>query len=169
MRISDWSSDVCSSDLARSGNAKSGAKTGANTGERPTFAAKFACPVSGFTIDEIEPRLFSFNNPFGACPACDGLGITLYFDPDLVVPDPKLPLSGGAVAPWSRSSTPSPYYQQTLDSIARHFKVSTRTPWAELKPVVRDTILYGSGKAEIARTRPEARHVGEEGGSTSRN
>src|SRR3546814_3576978 len=106
-------------------------------------SAKFACPVSGFTIDEIEPRLFSFNNPFGACPACDGLGITLYFDPDLVVPDPKLPLSGGAVAPWSRSSTPSPYYQQTLDSIARHFKVSTRTPWAELKPVVRDTILYG--------------------------
>ncbi|HEY9538634.1 MAG TPA: excinuclease ABC subunit UvrA [Kiloniellaceae bacterium] len=137
---------------AKSGNAKSGAKTGAKTGERTTFSAKFACPVSGFTIDEIEPRLFSFNNPFGACPACDGLGITLYFDPDLVVPDPKLPLSGGAVAPWSRSSTPSPYYQQTLDSIARHFKVSTRTPWAELKPVVRDTILYGSGKAEIAMT-----------------
>src|SRR3546814_17100070 len=106
MRISDWSSDVCSSDL----------------------------PVSGFTIDEIEPRLFSFNNPYGACPACDGLGITLFFDPELVVPDPALPPNGGAVAPWSRAATPSPSYQQTLDSIARHFKVSTRPPWAAIKP-----------------------------------
>ncbi|MGF1594943.1 MAG: excinuclease ABC subunit UvrA [Kiloniellaceae bacterium] len=121
-------------------------------GERTTFSAKFACPVSGFTIDEIEPRLFSFNNPFGACPSCDGLGITLFFDPDLVIPDPKLSLSGGAVAPWSRSATPSPYYQQTLDSIARHFKVSTRTAWADLKPQVRDVILHGSGATAITMT-----------------
>jgi len=135
--------------LAFAEEAKPGA---AKSGARTTFSAKFACPVSGFTIDEIEPRLFSFNNPYGACPACDGLGITLYIDPELVVPDPKLSLHGGAVAPWSRSATPSPYYQQTLDSIARHFKVSTRTPWADLKAAVRDVILYGSGKAEITMT-----------------
>ncbi|MPZ11511.1 MAG: excinuclease ABC subunit UvrA [Kiloniellaceae bacterium] len=134
---------------ATSGKAKSGK---AKSGERTTFSAKFACPVSGFTIDEIEPRLFSFNNPFGACPSCDGLGITLFFDPELVVPDPKLSLSGGAVAPWSRSATPSPYYQQTLDSIARHFKVSTRTAWSELKPQVREIILYGSGTTAITMT-----------------
>ena len=121
-------------------------------GERTTFSAKFACPVSGFTIDEVEPRLFSFNNPFGACPACDGLGITLYFDPELVVPDPKLSLKDGAVAPWSRSATPSPYYQQTLDSIAKHFKVSTRTAWEDLPKKVRDTILYGSGSSAITMT-----------------
>ncbi|WP_422366994.1 excinuclease ABC subunit UvrA [Pelagibius sp.] len=119
------------------------------SGERTTFSARFACPVSGFTIDEIEPRLFSFNNPFGACPSCDGLGVTLFFDPELTVPDDKLPLSGGAIAPWSRSATPSPYYQQTLDSIAKHYKVSTRTPWKELKKSVRDVILYGSGKTPI--------------------
>ena len=122
------------------------------TGTRTTFSARFACPVSGFTIDEIEPRLFSFNNPFGACPSCDGLGVTLFFDPDLVVPDDKLALSEGAIAPWSRSATPSPYYQQTLDSIARHYKVSTRTPWRELKKTVRDAILYGSGKKPITMT-----------------
>jgi excinuclease ABC subunit A len=121
-------------------------------GERTTFSAKFACPVSGFTIDEIEPRLFSFNNPFGACPSCDGLGITLFFDPDLVTPDPKASLSGGAIAPWSRSATPSPYYQQTLDSIARHFKVSTKTPWEDLPAKVREVILHGSGKTAITMT-----------------
>ncbi|WP_299617002.1 excinuclease ABC subunit UvrA [Pelagibius sp.] len=124
----------------------------AKSGERTTFSARFACPVSGFTIDEIEPRLFSFNNPFGACPSCDGLGVTLFFDPDLVVPDAKLTLSTGAIAPWSRSATPSPYYQQTLDSIARHYKVSTRTPWNELKKSVREAILYGSGKTAITMT-----------------
>ncbi|WP_322095965.1 excinuclease ABC subunit UvrA [Pelagibius litoralis] len=124
----------------------------AKSGKRTTFSARFACPVSGFTIDEIEPRLFSFNNPFGACPSCDGLGVTLFFDPQLAVPDDKLPLSGGAIAPWSRSSTPSPYYQQTLDSIARHYKVSTRTPWKELKKSVRDVVLYGSGKTPITMT-----------------
>ena len=119
----------------------------AKSGARTTFSARFACPVSGFTIDEIEPRLFSFNNPFGACPSCDGLGITLYFDPGLVVPDPALSLYEGAVAPWAKTTTP--YYQQTLDSLARHFKVSTRTPWAELPAKVRTAILQGSGGTPI--------------------
>jgi excinuclease ABC subunit A len=119
----------------------------ADGGERTTFSAKFACPVSGFTIDEIEPRLFSFNNPFGACPACDGLGAKMYFDPELVVPDPGLTLRDGAIAPWANSS--SQYYDQTLDGLARHFKVSTQTPWKELKPAVRQAILYGTGDDSV--------------------
>jgi excinuclease ABC subunit A len=114
----------------------------ADNAERTVFSAKFACPVSGFTIDEIEPRLFSFNNPFGACPACDGLGVKLYFDPELVVPDATQSLRDGAIAPWS--ATPSPYYDQTLDSLARHFKISTHTPWRELDKKVRDGILFGT-------------------------
>src|SRR5437763_2164308 len=114
----------------------------ADSGERVIFSAKFACPVSGFTIPEIEPRLFSFNNPFGACPACDGLGTKLYFDPDLVVHDDSRSLHDGAVSPWSHSS--SPYYTQTLESIARHFRKSMRTPWQDLPEKMRRTILYGS-------------------------
>ncbi|MBL8834610.1 MAG: excinuclease ABC subunit UvrA [Alphaproteobacteria bacterium] len=120
----------------------------ADNGERTTFSAKFACPVSGFTIDEIEPRLFSFNNPFGACPACDGLGVKLYFDPELVVPDHALGLREGAIAPWA--ATPSPYYDQTLDSLARHFKVSVTTPWRDLDRKVRDAILFGTGSDPVA-------------------
>ncbi|MEJ2026096.1 MAG: excinuclease ABC subunit A, partial [Limibacillus sp.] len=119
----------------------------ADSGERVAFSAKFACPVSGFTIDEIEPRLFSFNNPFGACPACDGLGSTLYFDPDMVIPEPHLALREGTVAPWASST--SPYYKQTLDSLARHFKVSTTTPWKELPAEVRQSILYGTGSEPV--------------------
>jgi len=84
----------------------------AEGGERTTFSARFACPVSGFTIDEIEPRLFSFNNPYGACPACDGLGTTLHFDPELTVPDEGKSLADGAIRPWANST--SPYYRQTL-------------------------------------------------------
>jgi excinuclease ABC subunit A len=114
----------------------------ADSGEQTIFSAKFACPVSGFTIPEIEPRLFSFNNPFGACPSCDGLGTKLYFDPDLVVHDDSRSLHDGAVSPWSHSS--SPYYAQTLQSIARHFKQSMHTPWHELPEKMRQTILYGS-------------------------
>ena len=98
--------------------------------------------MSGFTIPEIEPRLFSFNNPFGACPACDGLGTKLYFDPDLVVHDDSRSLSDGAVSPWSHSS--SPYYTQTLQSIARKFKQSMHTPWRDLPDKMRRTILFGS-------------------------
>ena len=119
----------------------------AENGARTIFSAKFACPVSGFTIEEIEPRLFSFNNPFGACPACDGLGVRLYFDSQLVVPDESLTLREGAIAPWAGSS--SPYYGQTLDSIARHYKKSTGTPWNELPEKLRSVILHGSGKERI--------------------
>ena len=119
----------------------------ADSGEMTRFSAKFACPVSGFTIDEIEPRLFSFNNPFGACPACDGLGLEMFIDPDLVVPDPGLSLAEGAIAPWRNSS--SPYYAQTLESIARHFRTSMRRPWRELREQVRETILFGSGQKPI--------------------
>ncbi|HLY47428.1 MAG TPA: excinuclease ABC subunit UvrA [Stellaceae bacterium] len=122
----------------------------ADTGAETIFSAKFACPVSGFTIPEIEPRLFSFNNPFGACPACDGLGTKLYFDPDLVVHDDGRTLSEGAVSPWSHSS--SPYYTQTLQSISRHFKQSMHTPWRDLPEKMRQTILYGSGGDAIKMT-----------------
>jgi len=118
----------------------------ADSGERTTFSARFACPVSGFTIDEIEPRLFSFNNPFGACPACDGLGTTMHVDADLVVPDPRKPLAT-AIAPWTSSS--SPYYRQTLESLARHFKVDIETPFGALKKSVREAILYGTGKKSV--------------------
>ena len=97
----------------------------ADTGERVLFSARFACPVSGFTIEEIEPRLFSFNSPFGACPTCDGLGTQQYCDPLLVVPDEGLSLREGAIAPWANSSTQ--YYDQTLDSLARHYGFSTGT------------------------------------------
>jgi excinuclease ABC subunit A len=119
----------------------------ADTGERTTFSAKFACPVSGFTIAELEPRLFSFNNPAGACPACDGLGVTTFFDPDLVVPDERLSLADGAIAPWENTS--SPYYRQTLESLARHLKVSTRTPWKDLPARARDAILNGTGETVV--------------------
>jgi excinuclease ABC subunit A len=115
----------------------------ADGGERTTFSAKFACPVSGFTIDEIEPRLFSFNNPFGACPSCDGLGTEMYFDPELVVPDDSLPLDQGAIAPWANSS--SQYYRQTLHSLAAHFGFDRSTPFGKLPEPTRRIILYGSG------------------------
>ena len=116
-------------------------------GERLTFSAKFACPVSGFTISEIEPRLFSFNNPFGACPACDGLGQKLYFDPLLVVPDERLSLSKGAIAPWT--GTQSAYYLQTLESLGRHYGFSVDIPWADMPEAAKQLVLYGSGKTAI--------------------
>ena len=119
----------------------------ADTGERITFSSKFACPVSGFTIEEIEPRLFSFNNPFGACPHCDGLGVTLFFDPTLVVPNPDLSLRDGAVAPWANSS--SQYYLQTLEGIAKHFGQDIYTPWRRLSLPLQETILNGSGAESI--------------------
>src|SRR5438067_154206 len=122
----------------------------ADSGEQTIFSAKFACPVSGFTIPEIEPRLFSFNNPFGACPACDGLGTKLYFDPDLVVHEPRRSLAEGAVSPWSHSS--SQYYTQTLESIARHFRKSMRTPWQDLPEKMRRTILHGSDGEPVRMT-----------------
>ena len=114
----------------------------ASSGERTTFSARFACPVSGFTIDEIEPRLFSFNNPFGACPSCDGLGSTLYFDAELVVPDDRLTLREGAIGPWANAT--SHYYMQTLDSLARAYKFSTTLPFKDLPEKAKRVILYGS-------------------------
>jgi excinuclease ABC subunit A len=115
----------------------------ADSGERTTFSARFACPVSGFTIDEIEPRLFSFNNPYGACPACDGLGTEMFFDPELVVPDDRLSLTEGALAPWANSS--SRYYDQTLNSLSDHFKFDLGAPWRKLTKKVRQILLFGSG------------------------
>ncbi|MGP0058229.1 MAG: excinuclease ABC subunit UvrA [Beijerinckiaceae bacterium] len=111
------------------------------------FSSKFACPVSGFTISEIEPRLFSFNNPYGACPACGGLGTEQKVDEDLIVPDPKLTLRKGAIAPWAKST--SPYYLQTLEAIAKHYKVRLDTPFEALPETVRNVILYGSGEDVI--------------------
>ena len=111
------------------------------------LSSKFACPVSGFTIPEIEPRLFSFNNPFGACPTCGGIGHEMRIDADLVVPDGSVPLKRGAIAPWAKST--SPYYGQTLDSIAKHYKFSTGTRWDDLPEKIRTVILYGSGTEAI--------------------
>ena len=115
--------------------------------EREIFSAKFACPESGFTIEEIEPRLFSFNNPFGACPHCDGLGHQLHFDPALIVPDPTLSLNEGAVAPWANSS--SKYYQQTLQSLSRHYDFSLSAPFARLSQAQQQLLLYGSGREAV--------------------
>jgi len=117
---------------------------------RLTFSEKFACPVSGFTISEIEPRLFSFNNPFGACPACDGLGVKLAFDADLVIPDRDKTLHKGAVAPWSRG--PSPLYTQTLQSLSRHYGFSMDLAWRDLPEKARTVILHGTGSEKIKFT-----------------
>ena len=114
---------------------------------RIVFSSKFACPVSGFTIPEIEPRLFSFNNPFGACPACDGLGHEMRIDPDMIVPDPSLSLKKGAIAPWAKST--SPYYGQTLEALARHLGFSMTKPWAELPDSAKISILFGTGAEPV--------------------
>ncbi|MEA1941512.1 MAG: excinuclease ABC subunit UvrA [Pseudomonadota bacterium] len=110
--------------------------------ERMIFSEKFACPVSGFTIEEVEPRLFSFNNPVGACPTCDGLGQSLKFDENLVVPDTDKPLSDGAIAPWSRAT--SKLYQQTLQALAEHFGGDMFQPWRDLPEAFRKVVLWGT-------------------------
>tara|TARA_R110002033_G_scaffold551_3_gene4940 strand:- start:503 stop:3463 length:2961 start_codon:yes stop_codon:yes gene_type:complete len=115
--------------------------------ERMTFSEKFACPVSGFTIPEIEPRLFSFNAPFGACPDCDGLGVELFFDERLVVPDQNLKVYDGALAPWRKGK--SPYFLQTIEAIAKHYKFNAQTKWKDLDDSVKQVFLFGSGKEEI--------------------
>jgi excinuclease ABC subunit A len=115
--------------------------------ERHTFSEKFACPVSGFTISEIEPRLFSFNAPFGACPTCDGLGVELFFDDRLVVPDENISLIDGALAPWAKSK--SPYFRQTIEAISKHYKFDPKTLWRDLPETVKEVMLRGSGKEEI--------------------
>ncbi|SFM26739.1 excinuclease ABC subunit UvrA [Shimia aestuarii] len=115
--------------------------------ERITFSENFACPVSGFTIPEIEPRLFSFNAPFGACPECDGLGMELFFDERLVVPDQTLKVYDGALAPWRKGK--SPYFLQTIEAIAKHYQFDKNTPWKDLPKKVQHVFLYGSGEEEI--------------------
>ena len=124
---------------------------------RIVFSEKFACPVSGFTIEEIEPRLFSFNAPQGACPACDGLGEKLLFDPQLVVPNEGLTLKQGAVAPWAKSNPPSPYYMQVLSSLAAHFGFDLTTPWQDLPKEVRIVVLYGTAGAPVPLTFKDGR------------
>ena len=114
---------------------------------RLVFSEKFACPVSGFTIPEIEPRLFSFNNPFGACPKCGGLGVEQHIDPDLVIPDKDRTLRRGAISPWAKSS--SPYYVQTLQALGKHYRFTLDTKWKDLPKKTQDAILYGSGDTEI--------------------
>ncbi|SHI86549.1 Excinuclease ABC subunit A [Shimia gijangensis] len=115
--------------------------------ERITFSENFACPVSGFTIPEIEPRLFSFNAPFGACPECDGLGMELFFDERLVVPDQTLKIYDGALAPWRKGK--SPYFLQTIEAIAKHYEFDKNTAWKNLPEKVQQVFLRGSGEEEI--------------------
>ncbi|MGB7404724.1 MAG: excinuclease ABC subunit UvrA, partial [Pacificimonas sp.] len=119
-------------------------KAGEDSPDNILFSQKFACPVSGFTIPEIEPRLFSFNAPQGACPACDGIGEKLYFDPDLIVPNTKLSIKKGAVVPWAKSQPPSPYYMQVLRSVARAGGFTLETPWEDLADADRDMVLNGT-------------------------
>ena len=130
------------------GPAKKSAKIHDQSGpERVVFSEKFACPVSGFTIPEVEPRLFSFNNPFGACPACGGLGVEQHIDADLVIPDKDKTLRGGAIAPWAKST--SPYYIQTLQALGKHYKFTLDTRWKDLPKKTQDALLNGSGEDAI--------------------
>ncbi len=119
---------------------------------RIVFSEKFACPVSGFTLEAIEPRLFSFNAPQGACPACDGLGEKLLFDPELVVPNEALSLKQGAVMPWAKSNPPSPYYMQVLASLAKHYGFKLDTKWQDLPGEAQLVILHGTGKEAVPLT-----------------
>jgi excinuclease ABC subunit A len=132
--------------------AKGGMKKTGLAPNRIVFSEKFACPVSGFTLDALEPRLFSFNAPQGACPACDGLGEKLLFDPQLVVPNEHLSLKQGAVVPWAKSNPPSPYYMQVLASLAGHFGFSLETPWDALPGEIKLVVLYGTGGKAVPLT-----------------
>ncbi len=130
--------------------AQSGMKLDFGAPGRIVFSEKFACPVSGFTIAEIEPRLFSFNAPQGACPACDGLGEKMLFDEDLVVPNHALSITKGAVVPWAKSQPPSPYYMQVLGSLARAYGFDLATPWGELPEEIHQVILRGTRGKPVA-------------------
>ena len=125
------------------------------------FSARFACPQCGYSVAELEPRLFSFNNPAGACPACDGLGVKQFFDPQRIVPNPGLSLAGGAVRGWDRRNV---YYFQLLKSLAKHYRFDEDTPFAELPEKIREVILYGSGDEEIKFS-----YLNERGGKISRS
>ncbi|MFC5384406.1 excinuclease ABC subunit UvrA [Aquamicrobium segne] len=141
--------ELADKPLPREETAEGGAanKSLNETHERIIFSEKFACPVSGFTIPEIEPRLFSFNNPFGACPTCDGLGSQRAIDPNLVIPDENLTLRDGAVAPWAKSS--SPYYAQTLEALGKAYGFKLGDKFSELSKEARSAILQGTGKREV--------------------
>jgi excinuclease ABC subunit A len=115
--------------------------------EKLIYSTKFACPESGFTIEEIEPRLFSFNSPYGACEECEGIGIKLNVDPNLVIPDERKSIADGAIEPWAKSTTL--YYAQTLASIAKHYGFSLDDKWKKLPKKIKDVILYGSDEEEI--------------------
>ncbi len=148
---SELSSDVAApKQKSRKSPAKDDAAAGqqASPAQRIIFSAKFACPVSGFTIEEIEPRLFSFNAPAGACPSCDGLGTQMVFDEGLVVPDADLALNRGAIAPWAKGQ--SPYYMQTLEALAKQFRFKPTAKWRDLPEAARHIILYGSGDEDVA-------------------
>jgi excinuclease ABC subunit A len=140
-------------EFADGGAIAAGAKANKarnETAERLIFSEKFACPVSGFTIPEIEPRLFSFNNPFGACPKCGGLGVEQHIDADLVIPDKERTLRGGAIAPWAKSS--SPYYVQTLTALGKHYRFTLDTKWKDLSKATQQALLHGSGEDAIRFT-----------------
>ena len=131
-------------ETAEGGSAN---KSANDTHERILFSEKFACPVSGFTIPEIEPRLFSFNNPFGACPTCDGLGSRQAIDANLIVPDDSATLRGGAIAPWAKST--SPYYAQTLDGLGKAYGFKLTDRWSELPEAARQAVLHGTGERKV--------------------
>ena len=142
----------------RAGGDPGGKMKGAGVpANRIVFSEKFACPVSGFTIEEIEPRLFSFNAPQGACPTCDGLGEKLLFDPQLVVPNEALSLKQGAVVPWAKSNPPSPYYMQVLASLAAEYAFALTTPWAELDEEAQRVILFGTEGRRVPLTFKDGR------------
>jgi excinuclease ABC subunit A len=142
----------------REDEAQGGAMKGAGLPpNRIVFSEKFACPVSGFTIEEIEPRLFSFNAPQGACPACDGIGEKMLFDPQLVVPNEALTLKQGAVVPWAKSNPPSPYYMQVLASLAKAYGFDLTTPWKDLAPEQKLIILHGTGGLPVPLTFKDGR------------
>ncbi|WP_435201525.1 excinuclease ABC subunit UvrA [Qipengyuania sp. 902] len=137
---------------------KGGAMKGAGLPDnRIVFSERFSCPVSGFTIEEVEPRLFSFNAPQGACPTCDGIGEKQLFDPQLVVPNEALSLKKGAVVPWAKSNPPSPYYMQVLASLAKEYEFDLTTPWEEFDKEIRDIILYGTKGRAIPLTFKDGR------------
>ncbi|WP_379921047.1 excinuclease ABC subunit UvrA [Erythrobacter sp. R86502] len=141
-------------DEAQAGKAMKGAGLAAN---RIVFSEKFACPVSGFTIEDIEPRLFSFNAPQGACAACDGIGEKMLFDQQLVVPNEALTLKQGAVVPWAKSNPPSPYYMQVLASLAKAYGFNLTTPWTDLAPEQKLIILHGTGGMPVPLTFKDGR------------
>ncbi|MDG6078429.1 excinuclease ABC subunit UvrA [Erythrobacter litoralis] len=149
---------VIGPDAGKANSEKGGAMKGAGLPDnRIVFSERFSCPVSGFTIEEVEPRLFSFNAPQGACPTCDGIGEKQLFDPQLVVPNEALSLKKGAVVPWAKSNPPSPYYMQVLSSLAKEFGFDLTTPWQDLKPEHRDTILYGTKGKSVPLTFKDGR------------